>query len=71
MSEYHNEVVSRSAPRWAWEMIDETLAMDAQSKAFDANLRQSIGEANAAMMYSSENPELEEIGRTEVQEQME
>ena len=52
---YMDEIVCRSAPRWAWEIIDETLAMDAQSKAFDAELRLSIGAAITGMGLACEN----------------
>lgn len=48
------EIVSRAAPRWAWDIIDETLGMDACSKAFDAGLRESIRKAHAAMVLASE-----------------
>lgn len=48
------EIVGRLAPRWAWEIIDETLGMDACSKAFDAGLRESIRKAMAAMILASE-----------------
>ncbi|MDX5412826.1 MAG: hypothetical protein LPK02_07240 [Rhodobacterales bacterium] len=47
--EYMNEVVDRSAPRWAWDLIDETLEMDTQSKAFDFALRVQISNALIAM----------------------
>jgi hypothetical protein len=48
------EIVSRAAPAWAWELIDETLAMDAQSKAFDEDTRKAVGRALAAMILASE-----------------
>lgn len=51
---YDNECVTRSAPRWAWEIIDETLAMDATSKAFAKDLRESIALASAAMGHACE-----------------
>lgn len=49
-----NELVDRSAPRWAWEIIDQTLANDAVSKAFDADTRQSVQNALNAMMLACE-----------------
>jgi hypothetical protein len=44
-----DELITRSAPQWAWDVIDETLAMDAQSSAFDPELRDEIDAALAAM----------------------
>ena len=49
-----NEVVTRSAPRWAWDLIDETLALDAESSLFDQPLRDQIKEAMDGMLLSSE-----------------
>lgn len=40
-----DELVSRAAPRWAWEIIDQTLACDAQSSAFDAATRADVDAA--------------------------
>ena len=51
------EIVTRSAPRWAWDVIDETLAMDAKAGNFDPGLRRQIEEAFAAMIASCENPD--------------
>lgn len=42
-------MITRQAPAWAWDIIDETLAIDAQSRAFDPHLRNAIGDALAAM----------------------
>ena len=39
--------VTIRAPEHAWELLHETLQMDAQSKAFDAELRKDIAEALA------------------------
>lgn len=47
-------IVGRLAPNWAWEIIDETLSMDAVSKAFDPGLRESVRKALAAMILASE-----------------
>lgn len=58
-----NELVTRSAPAWAWEIIDETLAMDERSKAFSADLRENIGAANTAMMLACERADDEPISR--------
>lgn len=68
----HDEIFFRSAPQWAWELIDETLAMDARSKAFDPDLRARIGRAYRAMNLSTDDeidspiaeddPRLEETG---------
>ena len=51
---YQNETVTRDAPRWAWDVIDETLSMDAQSGAFEAKLRVEIGDALEAMISACE-----------------
>ena len=55
--DYQSEIVSRAAPRWAWEVIDETLAADERSGAFDPALRKQIAEATEAMRDACENPE--------------
>ena len=41
--------VTRSAPQWAWDIIDQTLALDAQSGAFSRDLREDIARAIEAM----------------------
>ncbi len=51
-TDYQNELVDRCAPRWAWEVIDETLAADALSSAFDPTLRQQIQLALEAMIQA-------------------
>ena len=48
------ELVDRCAPRWAWEVIDQTLAIDSQSRAFDLELRKQIGAAYEAMIEACE-----------------
>lgn len=65
---FENEIVTRSAPRWAWELIDETLAMDAQSSGFDAQLREQIGLAIIALVIASEDPDLTALSRDEAKE---
>lgn len=55
MADYMDEVVTRSAPRWAWDTIDETLEMDARSSAFDKELREAVALALKSMMISCEN----------------
>ena len=42
-------MITRQAPAWAWDIIDETLATDARSSAFDAATRGEIGAALDAM----------------------
>ena len=44
-----DELLTRSAPRWAWDIIDETLHMDISSSAFDKGLREEIRSARDAM----------------------
>lgn len=53
-SDYDNECVTRSAPRWAWEIIDETLDTDSKSNAFSTALRTSIEDALIAMVHTCE-----------------
>lgn len=65
-----NEIVSRSAPRWAWDIIDETLAMDAERKAFDASLRADISAATLAMIRATETDD-EPMPRTRIRDLME
>lgn len=52
--DYENECVTRSAPRWAWDMIDETLSLDANSGAFSSELRAQIENAQNAMHLACE-----------------
>lgn len=59
------EIVSRVAPAWAWEIIDETLSMDAMSKAFDPGLRESIRKAHAAVILASELADDEPMSDTD------
>jgi hypothetical protein len=54
MAKYMDELVDRTAPRWAWDVIDETLNMDSKSKAFDPDLRKQIQAANEAMIKACE-----------------
>lgn len=49
-------MITRQAPAWAWDVIDETLAADAQSRAFDRDLRAAINDALAAMQETGETP---------------
>lgn len=63
-----NELVTRSAPRWAWDIIDETLAMDERSKSFSAELREEIGAANTAMALACERADDEPISRQDAWE---
>ncbi len=55
------EIVTRSAPRWAWDLIDETLAADSCSPAFDLVWRGAIRGALDTMITVSENPDLKSI----------
>jgi hypothetical protein len=41
--------ITRTAPAWAWEVIDATLALDVQSSAFDQGLRAEISKAHTAL----------------------
>lgn len=66
MTDESNEVVTRCAPRWAWDLIDETLSLDANSKAFDRDLRQDIERAQNAMVCASEHPEFDNFSKEDV-----
>lgn len=55
---YNTELVTCSAPRWAWDTINETLAMDAESKAFSQELRDEIAAAIDAMIAACETDTL-------------
>lgn len=39
------DMITRRAPQWAWDIVDETLDMDSQSIAFDKSLRRDIAKA--------------------------
>lgn len=65
MAEYMDEIVVRQAPRWAWDLIDETLELDSRSRNFDPELRADIRTALHAMMIASE-AELSELSRKDV-----
>ena len=43
------KLVMRAAPRWAWDTIEETLRLDAESSAFDPQLRRDIRKALSAV----------------------
>lgn len=49
---YDDEMVTRAAPRWAWYIIDDTLACDASSSAFDPALRKQVSQALTAMVLT-------------------
>jgi len=57
MAEYMDELVDRTAPRWAWDVIDETLHMDSKSIAIDKDLHKQIQAANEAMIAACERGE--------------
>ena len=63
-----DEIVVRQAPRWAWDLIDETLALDASSSSFDGELRADIRNALNAMIHASEECELQRLSVAEVTE---
>lgn len=63
-----DELVTRSAPAWAWDMIDETLLKDMVSKAFSPELRKQIFEAHTAMAEAS-MPKTITMHRTDFDEQ--
>lgn len=52
---YMNEIVTRSAPRWAWDLMDETLEIDAGSGSFSKELRDDISAAMDAMIMACED----------------
>ena len=61
-----NRIITRCAPMWAWDLIDETLHLDSTSKAFDKNLRDDIATAMQAMLYASENPDIQELASEDI-----
>lgn len=66
VDDYDAEVVSRAAPHWAWEIIDQTLEADSLSSAFDPNLRAMIRAATVAMQLACESVNDEPISRQRV-----
>ena len=54
---YEDELVTRCAPRWAWDIIDETLSMDAEARNFDPELRGAIRLAIKGMSAACEGVE--------------
>lgn len=62
---HEDEIVYRSAPRWAWDIMDETLDADTRSKAFDPDLRESIRSAITSMILSCERADDEPISKEE------
>ena len=61
-------LVTRAAPAWAWEIIDETLACDMNSKAFDADTRADVRNAYHAMILACELDEvITHLTRAEVE----
>ncbi|KKM96243.1 hypothetical protein LCGC14_1179950 [marine sediment metagenome] len=61
-SDYMDEIVIRSAPRWAWDIIEETLASDASDLTVLSH-RGAIKTALAAMVEAGDEPELKWISR--------
>ena len=66
MDDYQDRIVDRSAPRWAWDIIDETLALDASSGAFDSALRSDIRDAIESMVKASKEPGLDWLSKKAV-----
>lgn len=65
---HEDEIVYRSAPRWAWDIMDETLDADTRSHAFDPSLRESVRSAINAMILSCERGDDAPISREEAGE---
>ena len=63
---YNNEVVTRCAPRWAWNVIDWHVDKRMNSNAVFRNIREELVNAHWAMKHASENPELTHIGKIPV-----
>ena len=58
MAEYQDEIVSRAAPRWAWDIIDETLCQVTQPfDRFSGERRDKIDRAFDAMVGACEKGE--------------
>jgi hypothetical protein len=61
MDDYQNEIITRCAPRWAWEIIDDLLALEACNSS--GELAQS---ALSAMIDACEKPDKETISKPTV-----
>ena len=66
MTEYMDEVVTRSAPRWAWNVIDWHIDKRMNSHAVFRNIREELINAHWAMKHASENPELTHVEKIPV-----
>lgn len=67
-SNYEDQLITRSAPRWAWAVLDETLGVDARSGAFSADLRADIIAASTAVQLACDRADDEPISRADVDE---
>ena len=57
LEQRENELVSREAPRWAWELIYEILLMGNPEKMFThPDLRRDAVTAHAALVRAYEHP---------------
>jgi hypothetical protein len=54
-NENDSKIVTRAAPKWAWDILDETLLCDMESSAFDRDLKDQIAQAFEAMRRNSPN----------------
>lgn len=54
ISSYENEVITRSAPRWAWDIIDDVLAQTEDAAIFPADYYEQLGKALNAVITSCE-----------------
>ena len=55
--DYMNGIVDRSAPRWAWDIIDETLSLGSCATNFDPSRRAEIRDAVNGMTAASADPD--------------
>lgn len=63
---HEDQLITRSAPKWAWQILDETIGMDARSTAFSADLRADIVAASIAVQLACDRGDDEPISRAEV-----
>lgn len=54
---YSTEIVSRCAPRWAWDLIDRACACDNSFVIADDDEAGALSAASVAMIHACENPE--------------
>ena len=62
-----DEIIYRSAPRWAWAAIDDLIAMEAHNASLNDNMRSRIDIAAKAVALSCARADDEPIGPEDVE----